>query len=308
MNKYVFISYSSVDEKIVNHLLMLFRDNRFTYWKAPEMIPAGANYAKVIPAAIKECAAFVLLLSKNSQSSIWVEKEIDCAINNKKMVIPIAIDSEPLNDMIKFYLNNVQVIPYYKDANKAQISIKNALSQIYADNTNSTSSINVIDDNQSNNKIGENATSAGKIAPGSVNGLSVNQPTLTPGMMRKIKKEEDIRKLSDKKDILNERERQLNEKRKRWSEISNKDAFDKIKRLLDARGPMQVDEIYYETGIPKDVIKEYIRAERLEIPSNMPALFLCEKCGKKIRTGYLCSECKSKSINKPYKKDVFYTK
>ena len=107
---YVFISYSSMDSLIVAQVTRLLTDCNIAYWKAPEMIPAGSNYAREIPKAIRECEAFVLILSKASQHSIWVEKEVDVAICCRKRVIPIKIDNEPLNELYHFYLNNVQTI------------------------------------------------------------------------------------------------------------------------------------------------------------------------------------------------------
>ena len=81
-----------------------------SYWIAPDMIPAGSNYAREIPGAIQCCEVFLLVLSKNSQQSIWVEKEIDSAINYRKTIVPFQIDDEPLTDMFRVHLNNVQTI------------------------------------------------------------------------------------------------------------------------------------------------------------------------------------------------------
>ncbi len=110
----VFISYSSKDSEYALGIVSILKELGISYWKAPEMISAGANYAKEIPRAIRESDGFIILISKHSQNSIWVEKELDNAINLRKRIIPIQIDNEPLNDMYLFYLNNVQMIPYQK--------------------------------------------------------------------------------------------------------------------------------------------------------------------------------------------------
>lgn len=304
--KYVFISYSSIDEPAVKRLTKLLMDNRYTYWKAPEMIPVGSNYAKVIPSAIADCAAFVLIVSRNSQNSIWVEKEIDCAINNRKQIIPIDIDGSPLNDMLKFFLNNVQTIPYYLDAANGQRMIIKAVGAVLGGQQPS--------EVRPSNNLNESSTRPAvmpmdnRIAPGS-QGRRQLEPTLTPGMARKLKKEALLKEYGTKNEQEQLKERQLAEKRKRWNSLNNRDAFEKIKKLLNEKGPLQVDEIYYETGIPKEIIKDYIREERLEIPSNMPATLVCEKCGKRIRTGFLCSECKVQRLGSgPRKNGNFHTR
>ncbi len=107
---HVFISYSSRDIIYVNQMLDAMKKVGIEYWKAPDRIPAGSNYAKEIPAAINDCRLFLLILSEASQESIWVEKELDTAIRCHKKVLPVKIDNSELNDMFKFYLNNVQIL------------------------------------------------------------------------------------------------------------------------------------------------------------------------------------------------------
>ncbi len=108
-NKHVFISYSSKDVDYVTQLAKAMEMNNIAYWRAPDRIPAGSNYAKEIPKAIKECDVFLLIYSGNSQESIWVEKELDTAVCCKKAILPIRIDGSEFNDLFKFYLNNVQM-------------------------------------------------------------------------------------------------------------------------------------------------------------------------------------------------------
>lgn len=118
MAKTVFISYSSCDELFVKRIIEMIEKAGLSYWKAPEMIPAGSNYAREIPKAIQKCDVFLLVVSKGSQESIWVEKEVDSAINYRKTIVPVRIDDEPLNDMYRFYLNNVQMLSFVDEKEK----------------------------------------------------------------------------------------------------------------------------------------------------------------------------------------------
>ena len=128
--KSVFVSYSSEDRKLVNTIVNMLKEEGIRYWKAPEMIPAGSSYAREIPRAIKECEVFLLILSRTSQKSIWVEKEIDSAISHRKTIIPFQIDDIPLCDTFRFYLNNVQMISYVLDKEHAFVDLKNQLRQL----------------------------------------------------------------------------------------------------------------------------------------------------------------------------------
>lgn len=108
-NKHVFISYSSKDVEYVNQITEAMERAGIAYWKAPNNIPTGSNYAKEIPKAIRECSLFLLVYSNNAQNSIWVEKELDTAICERKEIFPVRIDDVDFNDLFKFYLNNVQL-------------------------------------------------------------------------------------------------------------------------------------------------------------------------------------------------------
>ena len=115
----VFVSYSSKNIEVANYIVSRLQKLNISYWKAPEMIPAGSSYAKEIPRAIQNCQIVLLVLSKASQESIWVEKEIDSAICNRKVIIPFQIEEMELNDTFRFYLNNVQTVMYYQDKEEA---------------------------------------------------------------------------------------------------------------------------------------------------------------------------------------------
>ena len=83
---YVFVSYSSTDRIFVNKIVEELKNVGIRCWQAPGGIPAGSSYAREIPKAIRECEVFLLFLSGKSQASIWVEKETDSAISNRKKI------------------------------------------------------------------------------------------------------------------------------------------------------------------------------------------------------------------------------
>ncbi len=133
---YWFISHSSKDIKIIEQLINILKNCGILYWKAPEMIPAGSNYAREIPKAIKDCNIFLFVVSEASQNSIWVEKEVDIAINYRKKVIPVRIDEISLNDMYRFYLNNIQTIDISVQPNgQIPIDAQKKLHSIFMQNT-----------------------------------------------------------------------------------------------------------------------------------------------------------------------------
>ena len=107
----IFISYSHVDNDKAQRLCARLEHDGIPCWMAPQAIPVGRDYSSEIPQAIANCSAFLLLLSADSQRSIWVPKELDTAINNGKPIVPYYLDDAPLTASFSFKLVNVQCIP-----------------------------------------------------------------------------------------------------------------------------------------------------------------------------------------------------
>jgi hypothetical protein len=86
---------------------------------APRDIPGGSNYTREIPIAIRNCKVFVLILSKNAQSSQWVLKELDSAVNCGKVILPFMLEDCILNDEFNFLLTGAQRYAAYQKTAEA---------------------------------------------------------------------------------------------------------------------------------------------------------------------------------------------
>ena len=109
-----FISYSSKDRSLAEELKGVLEANGIKCWMAPRDIPAGSDYGASIPRAIADSRVFVLLLTENSQESIWCPKELDLALSAHATILPFHADSSTLTDPFNFRLTNVQRIEAYK--------------------------------------------------------------------------------------------------------------------------------------------------------------------------------------------------
>ncbi len=127
--KDVFISYKAEEISAASWVKSTLELNGISCWMAPDCIPGGSSYAKEIPIAIRQAKVFVLILSDKSQSSIWVSREVDLAINEGKVVLPFMLENCPLKDDFNFYLTNVQRYAAYE--NKAA-AIGKMISEIKA--------------------------------------------------------------------------------------------------------------------------------------------------------------------------------
>ena len=128
---YAFISYSSKNKDSADAIRNLFQKHQIDTWMAPNNIPVGSKYAQVINHALKECACLVLLLTQNAQDSLWVAKEVERAINYKKVIIPIQLEDLVLNDEFEFYICTDQVV-FVSKIDESTTEIKNILKRVAA--------------------------------------------------------------------------------------------------------------------------------------------------------------------------------
>ena len=117
--KEIFISYSTVDTVSAETVRNVLEKNGLSCWMAPRDIPGGSNYTKEIPIAIRNCKVFVLILSQNAQSSHWVLKELDSAVNCGKVILPFMLEDCILNDEFNFLLTGAQRYAAYQKTAEA---------------------------------------------------------------------------------------------------------------------------------------------------------------------------------------------
>ncbi len=315
MSDMVFISYSSKDAQTIEKILQQMTANGIHYWKAPEMIPAGSNYAREIPRAIESCNVFVLMISESSQESIWVEKEIDCAINERKTIVPLNLTGIPLSGMFKFYLNNVQTIDYSKDPEGAmQQFLERLKGLVVADE------VPAIEKPVTEKKVlkktleqkQESPKKEREARPAYSNSFSaaVKQMKLPEGRSGSSRQEQPIfAPVSERSNALN-----LNQIPVTCSNCGGEmgqiargtyrcldcgqedyDSYQKVRNYLNKQGPRSVTQIMRATGVPRATIEFFLRDERLEIPESDAMRLICRGCGTSIRTGVLCDRCKRSS-------------
>ena len=283
----VFISYSVKDNKMVKEIVDTLEAYSIDVWKAPEKIPTGSSYAREIPKAIKACSVFLLVLSKDSQESIWVEKEVDMAVNEHKPIVPVCIDGASLNDVYQFYLNNVQMINYSESKMHAKTNMINIIKKSLNCDTN---------DSRENFR-----------------------PTLGTQMKPLFEPDEDsfaqsgVAQVQDEFAIERRRQNILTENKvPEMCEYcagrivnegygvyrcticgkENYDYFRKVRNYLDRVGSASAATISVATGVPRKVINAFFKEEKLEIPYNSEVRISCKGCGKPIRTGEFCEGCK----------------
>lgn len=117
MDKKVFISHSSKDRAIADQICNTIENNGIGYWIAPRDIPYGNEWAGEITKALRQASICIFLFSKNSNQSKQVAKEIQIAIDNEVVIIPIRVDNVKMNDVLTYYLATMHWLLEYDEKN-----------------------------------------------------------------------------------------------------------------------------------------------------------------------------------------------
>lgn len=93
----VFISHSAQDKKFVNILVSRLREDGIQTWTDEKELAIGDNIAEKINSAISKTDYFIVILSRNSVNSKWVNFELSATrlneiSKNQNIILPILIE------------------------------------------------------------------------------------------------------------------------------------------------------------------------------------------------------------------------
>lgn len=90
---YIFISYSRHDRQDAQNIAELIRDSGFDIW-FDDHIDYGHRWWQTVVDGINNCAAFVVLMSPNSEQSEWIEREVLVAQRQDKPIFPLLLTGQ----------------------------------------------------------------------------------------------------------------------------------------------------------------------------------------------------------------------
>lgn len=106
---YVFVSYSKENRDYARRLRDQLLGRGFDVW-IDEVIDPGDDWWRFIRRAIRDCAAFVVMMTPEAEGSHWVGVELLHALEYKRPVFPLlcAGDENPFNSDVWSRIVNVQ--------------------------------------------------------------------------------------------------------------------------------------------------------------------------------------------------------
>ncbi len=118
----VFISHSHKDKQIADAICHHFEQEKIKCWIAPRDITPGADWAVSIARAIPESKILLLIFSTHSNISKQVLREVQLAVSNNLIIIPIRIEDIQPTDGMLYYLSTVHWIDILNEKIENQIN------------------------------------------------------------------------------------------------------------------------------------------------------------------------------------------
>lgn len=106
----IFISYSRRDKAKVNKVIDKLKQEGFNVWIDREGIESGDKFRGVIANAIEKAKILLFFSSVHSNTSEWTKKEILCASEDHKCVIPLKFDDAKYNSEFRLELIDLDYI------------------------------------------------------------------------------------------------------------------------------------------------------------------------------------------------------
>ncbi|MHB8201692.1 MAG: toll/interleukin-1 receptor domain-containing protein [Acidithiobacillus sp.] len=133
MNFKVFVSYSTHDITQVTQLQQQLIGTSIEVFVAEHSVAPSQDLALAITTAIEQCDLFVLLWSKNAQTSAWVPQEIGKATALKKKILPLVLD-DGIN--LPGFIQNLKYLPVHQNPTVALVQARQIIVGAYEQKNN----------------------------------------------------------------------------------------------------------------------------------------------------------------------------
>ena len=130
-----FVSHATEDGPAAVDVTAELESRGASTWLATRDIQVGENYAAQIHDAIVRASHLVVLLSPASIASAHVQREVNLALDQGKVLLPVVVSQEPdlmstLPAQWKYWLGVVQVVPYSGAAHAVDVLLRSIGSKV----------------------------------------------------------------------------------------------------------------------------------------------------------------------------------
>ena len=90
---HIFVSYSHTDTEYAHELADSLEKMGFEVW-IDERLDYGAQWPQELQKQLDSCSAFILIMSRHSYASEWVQSELQRAKRKLKPIFPLLLDGD----------------------------------------------------------------------------------------------------------------------------------------------------------------------------------------------------------------------
>jgi hypothetical protein len=101
----VFVSYSQKDKPVADAVVAGLEQGGIRCWVAPRDIQPGSSWGESIVEAIGKSRFMVIILSRNSNKSKQVVREVERAVSSNVIIIPFRIDKNNPTGAMSYFLS-----------------------------------------------------------------------------------------------------------------------------------------------------------------------------------------------------------
>lgn len=105
-----FISHAKADAKKAQEIAASLEERGLKCWIAPRDVKAGRSYGDEIIRGIESTRSFVLVLSKASNDSAFVAREVERAVSKKKPIFAVRIANVEPSPSLELFISGTQWI------------------------------------------------------------------------------------------------------------------------------------------------------------------------------------------------------
>ncbi len=121
----LFISHASEDKDVASHVVSFLEERGEMCWIAPRDILSSSDWAESIIDGIDSASGMVLLLSRHSNESPQVRREVERAVSRGIPIHPLLLERVRLSKWMQYYLS----VHQWNDA--SEVSLDTGLDELY---------------------------------------------------------------------------------------------------------------------------------------------------------------------------------
>ncbi len=121
----LFVSYASQDKDVASHIVSFLEGRGERCWIAPRDILSSCDWAESIIDGIDSASGMVLLLSRHSNESPQVRREVERAVSRGIPIHPLLLEKVRLSKWMQYYISAHQ----WNDA--SDVSLDRRLAELY---------------------------------------------------------------------------------------------------------------------------------------------------------------------------------